>query len=203
MNKKKSQMLEEDILFEFSQEAVKDAGLLERYINLYPEYRDALVALSVDLLISQIDSFALDMETEPSGSVEKAWSQFQALLSPSDPAFIKSSNEENPLIVLDQKGFIAIAKSLDVSRTFLSRFRDNSVLVTTIPNAFLQKLAEALGVEFDRLRSLLNSSPRISAGVSFKSEGQPIASKKITFDEAVENSGLSDAQKAKLRTIKE
>lgn len=203
MIKRKSEMSEEEVLFEFSQEPTKHVRILEKYINQYPEYREALVTLSVDLFVNPVDSFTLDQASESSKGTEKAWSQLQSLLSPSDPAFIKTPSEDNPLARLDQRKFIEMAKSLDVSRAFLSRFRDSGVVVKTIPVAFIQNMADYLSIEFDKLLSLLESSPSIDAGVSFKSKEKPVADQKVSFDTAVENSGLSETQKEKLNTMKD
>ena len=132
MIKRKSEMSEEEVLFEFSQEPTKDVRILEKYINQYPEYREALVTLSVDLFVNPVDSFTLDQASESSKGAEKAWSQLQSLLSPSDPAFIKTPSEDNPLTRLDQRKFSEMAKSLDVSRAFLSRFNTSGGVIFMI-----------------------------------------------------------------------
>ncbi len=203
MNTSNSQLSEQDVLFAFSDEENQDTATLEFYLKQYPEYREALVAFSIELLVSPIKGVAEETNIVSDEITQNAWSKFQSLLSPSDPVLIGSSVVVNPLAKLDQEGFISVAKSLDVSRTFLSRFRDGTILAATIPIKFVDKISSVVEVGSDTLFAAFQAPPTISSGASFKSDKKPVAEVQMTFDEAIESSGLSEDQKEQLKAMKD
>ena len=203
MNTSSPQFTEQDVLFSFSEEENRDAATLEIYLKQYPEYREALVALSVELLVSPVDETVQEANVVLEESTENVWSKFQSLLSPSDPVSIRSSSVENPLAKLDQKSFISLAKSLGVSRAFLARLRDGTIVMATIPAKFIDSVSGALEIGADTLRSALQAPPTISTQARFKSDNKPTAEAQITFDEAIESSGLSEDQKEQMKAMKD
>jgi hypothetical protein len=203
MNTSPPQLTEQDVLFAFSEEENHDSATLDIYLKQYPEYREVLVALSVELLVSPVDEAAQEADVVSKESIESAWSKFQSLLSPSDPISTRSSNVENPLVKLDQKSFISLAKSLGVSRAFLARLRDGTIVMATIPTKFIDSVSGALEVGSDTLRSALQAPPTISTQARFKSDRKPTAEAQMTFDEAIESSGLSEVQKEQMKAMKD
>jgi len=97
MNTSSPQFTEQDVLFSFSEEENRDAATLEIYLKQYPEYREALVALSVELMVSPVDETVQEANVVSEESIGNVWSKFQSLLNPSDPVSIRSSSVENPL----------------------------------------------------------------------------------------------------------
>ena len=203
MNTSSPQLTEQDVLFSFSEEENRDAATLEIYLKQYPEYREALVALSVELLVSPVDETVQEANVVSEESIGNVWSKFQSLLNPSDPVSIRSSSVENPLAKLDQKSFISLAKSLGVSRAFLARLRDGTIVMATIPAKFIDSVSGALEIGADTLRSALQAPPTISTQARFKSDNKPTAEAQITFDEAIESSGLSEDQKEQMKAMKD
>ena len=203
MNTSSPQFTEQDVLFSFSEEENRDAATLEIYLKQYPEYREALVALSVELLVSPVDETVQEANVVSEESIGNVWSKFQSLLNPSDPVSIRSSSVENPLAKLDQKSFISLAKSLGVSRAFLARLRDGTIVMATIPAKFIDSVSGALEIGADTLRSALQAPPTISTQARFKSDNKPTAEAQITFDEAIESSGLSEDQKEQMKAMKD
>lgn len=203
MNTSSPQLTEQDVLFAFSEEENRDAATLEIYLKQYPEYREALVALSIELLVSPVDETVQEANVVSEESTGNAWSKFQSLLSPSDPVSTRSSSVENPLAKLDQKSFISLAKSLGVSRAFLARLRDGTIVMATIPAKFIDSVSGALEIGEDTLRSALQAPPTISTQARFKSDNKPTAEAQITFDEAIESSGLSEDQKEQMKAMKD
>ena len=203
MNTSSPQFTEQDVLFSFSEEENRDAATLEIYLKQYPEYREALVALSVELMVSPVDETVQEANVVSEESIGNVWSKFQSLLNPSDPVSIRSSSVENPLAKLDQKSFISLAKSLGVSRAFLARLRDGTIVMATIPAKFIDSVSGALEIGADSLRSALQAPPTISTQARFKSDNKPTAEAQITFDEAIESSGLSEDQKEQMKAMKD
>jgi len=60
-----------------------------------------------------------------------------------------------------------------------------------------------LEIGADTLRSALQAPPTISTQARFKSDNKPTAEAQITFDEAIESSGLSEDQKEQMKAMKD
>jgi hypothetical protein len=110
---------------------------------------------------------------------------------------------DNPLSNLSDERFRELASELNVNRLFLSRLRDCSIQVASIPQQFLSVVAQALAVSVERLTSALEAPPVVASGLRHKASGKPGAGDKITFEEALTSSALSEAQQAALREMKD
>lgn len=190
------------VLHAFAQEANPNADTLAIYLKCYPQFRESLIDLSIELFTAP--SFnGSSAETVPSDNAKRAWSNFQSMLSPEDPASASSSKINNPLSKLSSQGFRELARELNVNRLFLTQLRDCTIYVATIPQKFLALLANQLDISVEDLRQALESSPTIATGQRYKASGKPSTGAKITFEEALTHSQLSDAQKAALREMKD
>lgn len=192
---------ERDVLYAFSIEPNRDAEILAVYLEQYPQYREALIDLSIELLTAH------NLDEKPpkivsSDSAGRAWSGFQSLLSPTDPVFATKNSATNPLLDLSDRRFREIAKELNVTRLFLTRLRDSVIQASTLPERLVSQVAQLVGVGVDTLNISLHASPSVATGQRFKSDGKPSAGKQMTFDEAIENSGLSEEQKSALKAMK-
>ena len=191
-----------DVLHAFSVEANPDADTLKRYLKLYPQFRESLIDLSIELFSAP--SFdEVPGEAVNSDNAQKAWSKFQTMLSPNDPASEASIRVENPLQSLTKERFLQLVGELNVNRLFLRRLRDNTIHVATIPRQFLALLAERLNVSVERLQRALDAPSTTASGVRYKADGKPSAGDKITFEDALNNSHLSDEQQSALRSMKD
>jgi len=191
-----------DVLHAFSAEANPNADTLARYLKRYPQFRESLIDLSIELFAApSLDEIPAD--TVPSDNAKRAWSTFQSRLCPTDPASAASRTAENPLSSLSDQRFRELADELNINRLFLSRFRDCSIQVTSIPQKFLLRLAEALAVTFEGLKHALEAPPTVASGQRYKASGKPSAGNKITFEDALTQSGLSEQQQAALRSMKD
>ena len=191
----------DEVLYAFSVESHRSTSLLEEYINKYPQYRNELIDISIELSLSpkQVD---MPVEGEVSDSVERSWVKFQSALEPSDPVSLSSHSVKHPLEALDNNSFRSLSKTLNLNRLFLTRLRDRTINASTIPRQLIEKIAKAIDTGFESIRDSLNEPPTVSPSVSFKAHGKPSASKQMTFDDAIESSNLSDEQKSELKAMK-
>ncbi|MFD3351406.1 MULTISPECIES: hypothetical protein [Alteromonas] len=197
-----SKASKEDVLHAFSAESNPNTDTLASYLKSYPQYREALIDLSIEIFTApKFDEVAA--EKLPGDKSRQAWSKFQSLLSPTDPASTTSRPIGNPLSNLSDERFRELASELNVNRLFLSRLRDCSIQVTTIPERFLSAVAQALTMPLEGLISALEAPPIVASGLKHKASGKPEAGDKITFEEALTSSALSEAQQAVLRDMKD
>ena len=190
------------VLHAFSIEENRNADTLAIYLKRYPQFRESLINLSNELFLAP--SFdEIPVEISPSDDAKGAWSKFQSMLSPEDPASSAQSVVSNPLSNLDRQGFRDLAKKLNLNTLFLFRLRDCTIQVTTIPQRFLLLIAKALKVSVEELRSALEAPPQLSTASRFKASEKPSVSDKISFDEALTQSQLSEEQQAMLRAMKD
>lgn len=189
-----------DVLHAFSIEPNRDANTLEVYLKKYPQFREALIDLSIDLLSApKLDGQS--REGVPSESARHAWSKFQSLLSSTDPASPTSNSAPNPLLNLDDQRFREVANELNVTRLFLTRLRDRGIQVSTLPEQLVTQVAQLVGVGVDTLKTALHAPPSMTIGHRFKAKGKPGTGKQMTFEEAIDNSRLTDEQKSRLRAM--
>ena len=190
-----------DVLHAFSAESNPNADTLASYLKRYPQYREALIDLSIELFTApKFDAVAADKVSADKS--KQVWSKFQSLLSPTDPASAAPRPMDNPLSTLSDERFRELASELNVNRLFLSRLRDCTIQVATIPRRFLFVVAQALTVSVEGLTSALEAPPAVASGLRHKASGKPGAGDKITFEEALTSSALSEEQQAALREMK-
>lgn len=190
----KSKLSEEEVLLAFSVEPDHQHQTLERYLNTYPEYSLALVDLSIELKV--LNSGDLENSGALNVSVDKEWQLFNNIVEQT-----RNDKLADPLTTATREQFKEIAKALKVNTLFLSRLRDKQIELSTIPNQFIERLAACLEVSVEIVKSFLNSNPTISSAVSFKAEGTPETTNKISFEKAIETSSLTDEQLNELKSL--
>ena len=200
---KRSDPIKDEVLYAFSVETNRDAKTLGEYLKNYPEYRDELINLSIELLFEPAQA-DMTIDGKFSEGVTQAWEKFQSTLSSTDHILrSESACIENPLATLDKKSFRDLAASLGLSRVFLTRLRDQTITFSSIPVRFIEAVADAVNVSVDTMMAALDRPATISSAQSFKADGKPTAPEPISFDEAIETSNLSEEQKSVLRGFKD
>lgn len=191
----------EDVLYAFSIEPDRDSSTLEEYLRNYPQYKEDLVDLSIDLFLApKSEDFSICRDT--AADVDKSWEKFQSILNqPRENT--QTSVPVDPFMKLSTQQFKNLARELNVNRAFLSRLRDRTIEYSSIPLKFVESIANALGIGVEALSAALDGVPRVSSTQSFKAKGKPSATSKISFKRAVEESSMSDQQKAQLRKYEE
>ncbi|TOO20400.1 hypothetical protein, partial [Vibrio parahaemolyticus] len=185
----------------FSVEPNKDSVTLEKYLREYPQYREELIDLSIEIFANPNQDFSPVSEGD-SKEAELVWERFQSSLT-SAATVSGSSSIKNPLLNLDRSRFRALAKKLGVNSLFLTMLRDRTIKVSTIPTQLIEVLAKELDVSSDGMRNALVGEPTVSSSVRFKADGKPTATKQVSFDEALDSCSLSDSQKEKLMEMKD
>ena len=189
---------EEQVLLAFSAEPNQDRAIFEAYLARYPQYTEALVELAAELML------APHREVSPCSTddvaVDKAWASFQSAL----PLEIKNLTTADSLLAnLSPGAFRNVAQLMDVSPFFLSRIRDRAVDFATIPAKFLEALASALGASMKAITADLSQGAVIAVSQKFKADQKPASAAKISFLEALNQSGLTEQQRAKLEALME
>ena len=188
MNTENSRPDEEEVLHAFSVEPRHDRATLDHYLNQYPEHALALVDCSIEMMMDASHSDQV---------VDQAWRQFQAAMGSAQGTVAIT----NPFAQLQPTAFKSIARRLDVSNLFLIRVRERAIDAATFPRRFVQQLAAELGATADAVSAYLRSPPTMASSLSFRSNVKPEVTAQIPFNQAVETSQLTPAQKEALQAL--
>lgn len=184
---------EEEIILAFAVEPIHDRKTLERYLSEYPEYSEALVDCSIELMLdtNQRKSVADSMEE----TVENAWQRFQTIMNVDDNVPV------NPFAKINPTSFKSLAKRLDISNLFLIRLRDRAIEPITIPMRFIERIATEMQVTADTISAFFNSSPSLTLNNSLRTSFETKVVTQISFEEAIETSQLTESQKNMLKEL--
>lgn len=186
---------QEDVLLSFAAEPAHGQATLLDYFRRYPQYSAALAELAVELMIAPGREDAVGPTDD--AAVDRAWHAFKLHAAPLETKSLGTAG--SLLAALPPGQFRAVATRLGANTLLLAQLRDRVIDVATIPRGFLKKLAGALSATVDALMADLARPPIVAATERFKAEHKPEAGKRISFDMALKNSGLDEAQQAKLR----
>jgi hypothetical protein len=178
-------VLREDVLRAFAMEFAEGAGILQRYLNEYPQY-------SLDLV---------DLSRELSRQFDEA-----AELTAEDLRFVNSGVERfrvgrvtvHDLEAATAKRFTDAAIALNIPLQAGIAFRERRVEVSTVPARFLAKFASALQASIATLESFLALPPAVSLARANKSVEKPTAAQKVSFERVLTDAGVSQERLAEL-----
>ena len=173
----------DQVLESFAMEPDAGGQTLQRYLREYPDYATQLVDLSQEIFRFSIhDECPLLVEDQM--QIDSAWSRIQ-----SAPSKVVA----DPFAQLSVLKLREVAQALDVPRQVITAFRERVVIVTSVPKGFLARLAGLLGSSVPSLLETLVLPPH-SLDRSYKTDGQPTAAVKVTFDQLLRDAGLPDQQ---------
>ncbi|MCF2523217.1 hypothetical protein [Bradyrhizobium sp. G127] len=196
--------------------SVPDAELLDEFVRRYPQHADALtefaVELAVDALLHDDDEF--DVPADPdavSPVVSRVMSRFENRLfevqqesTGRSSARMATAAAVNPFVALDREGFRALASRLNVNTVLLSKLRDRQIDPATIPGRFRRHVAEEIEEPFDVIETHLCAPQEAAISRQFyKSDGKPSTQPRQSFEDAVQNSGLSQDQQRHLLSFRD
>ena len=195
MTRSDSSMVLEDVLLAFAVEPSHDRATLERYLKRYPQYAVDLIDLLSEL--RQSPSPGTDIRDDEAAA-SRAWNAFTTTV-PRAEDFVSS----DPFAAFRGIAFVALAKTLRVPRSVLIALRDRLVIVASIPTPFFARLVHATRSTAEEFRRYLDLPPVVAPAASYKSNQKPEAPTKVSFEQLLDNSGLTAEQKKDIFTSTE
>lgn len=183
-----SQPTREDVLDAFAVEPNVNRETLERYLRDYPEHTAALLDLSRELSRDVCDDED-SLPAEAQAAIDQAWRQHMEA-APEVSA--------DPFSTLSVTAVREIAHALEVPRQVISAFRERRVLVDSVPQRFLARLARALNSSVDSLVKALSMPPGPAAVRSFKSNVKPDTGAPVPFERLLVEAGIPDDKRRAL-----
>lgn len=177
----------EDVLDAFAIEQNHDKATLERYLQRFPQYAIELAHLSHELSRAPIEP--TELSANDHAAIDDAWQRYSS--SPSGAS-------TNVFTALQVPQLRQLASKLGVPRQIISAFRDQRVIVSSIPAGFLSRVAETLNTTVDEIRQALITPSVISYDRSHKADEKPAKSPPITFEQLLVEAQVSDSERAKL-----
>lgn len=200
-----------DVLYAFSMaQPIPNAELLDDFARRYPIHAAALTDFAVSIVLDLArggddEEPAHEIEPTVSKAVSRAMSRFQnklfeLQLSRNTGGAIAATHGDivNPFAGLDRKGFRQLAEHLNCNAVFVQMLRDREIEPATIPPRFAQKVSDELSVPMELVVAHFAAHPRVYGGQYYKSSEKPRASTRVSFEEAVKKSGLTEEQQTYL-----
>lgn len=183
------------ILMEFAAEQIQNQQTLERYLRAYPHLADDIVDLSMDLRLQQVTAAT----TVPADDawVERSLAAFRAI-----PVGAHSkASATDPFAAMAPADLVKLRRQLDVPSGVIEGFRTRVVELATVPERFLASLARGLGTAVGDLRAFMSAPPRLSPGLSYKSDEAPaIEDTRISFEQLLVQCHVPDERRRLLLT---
>ena len=184
----------EMVLYSFSVEPIHDRVTLERYIEKHPDLAEDLIDLAFELRCAEAESHDTN-QAQPTpnlGAAQQAWKQ----LIGSDSAKATAPARSGTLMSrLRGRAFVALADRLKFPRPILIAFRDRQVEPDSIPERIIARFAEATESTVQAVRDYLSSPPLIIQTAQFKTDNIPARQGRVTFEELVENTPMTDEER--------
>lgn len=177
----------EDVLDAFSVEPNLGKETLERYLQEYPQYAEEIVDLSFEISkpINRDDS---PWTADELAEIEGAWQKHGK----------KMLQVVNPFEGLAVDKLRQIAATLDVPRVVLLAFRERQVLISSVPQKFLGKLAAALGQSMEAFMAFAKTIEPAQAARNYKSDTKPQVTEQITFELLLIQSQVPETKRQEL-----
>jgi hypothetical protein len=178
------------VLDAFSVEPRPDRETLERYLQAYPDYAEALVDLSRELSrVLREDETPLSAEER--ALIDAAWRRHAA-----DHA---ANVVADPFAALSAGDLREVARRLDVPRQIVTAFREQRVILSSVPRRFLTRLADAVNSSVDSLEALWSDLIRTPAPArSYKADAKPTAVEPVSFERLLIDAGVTEKKRAEL-----
>ncbi len=200
-----------DVLYEFAlAKETPDAELLEQFVRRYPDYAASLTTLAVDIVLDGATDDESDSAAhEVSPAVSRAMSRFQNRLFevqhvPTVGALrtkSAASPVSNPFAQLGRQGYRALAERMHGNTVFLGMLRDRQIDPATMTQGFRRRVAEEIQVPEELLAAHWAAQSEAGARQFYKADEKPQAGPKLSFEEAVRQSGLSEEQQSYLLSL--
>lgn len=187
MNTADARPSRESVLDAFAVEGEPDRSTLEHYLHLYPEYAAELVDLSRELR-RKLSEDAAPLSPADQALIDTAWSRHTKAVP---------VTTADPFAALAVSDWRAIAQVFDVPRQVVTALRERRILLVSIPQRFLRKLAEEMHSSVAQLEAFWETSQLASAR-SYKADGKPTVGDQVTFEQVLIDAGVSAEKRAQL-----
>lgn len=162
---------EDQVLDDFLAEPAQDRLTLELYLKRYPEHAGALLDLFTAVTLTP------PVSTASPSSADEAW-----LGRAVGRMRRRYEAAADPFQNVAPQAYAALRTRLGVRSATLTGFRDRQVELGSVPQRFLQQLADGLGASVDALRAYLAQPPRLAVQ-SYRAETAPQAQgAKVSFE---------------------
>jgi hypothetical protein len=186
-----------------------DAALIDEFVRRYPEYASDLTEYAIELALDAIAAphEPTDMPAAlMSPSAARAMGRFHACLSTvrkgaAVEAIGAAPAVANPFATLDRPAMRVLAQRLRANTVFVMKLRDRLITGDTMPEGFLRRIADELGVLRETLVAHFAAPASIPSTAHFKADAKPEAGAKQTFEEAVRSCGLTPEQQQALLNL--
>ncbi len=173
-----------DILAAFLRDLRNSPDALNDYCLAYPALRPDFIALAHERALQ--DSLSDEMLIDP--ALERAIAE--------QPG---SESVPDPFAGLDVAAYSALRRSLNVPSLILNAFRDRAVAAGTVPLAFLERIADGLGIGLNDLAAFLGGPPKLARFAQYKADGVPQAAEtKMSFATLLDEAGVAPGRAADL-----
>jgi hypothetical protein len=179
---------------------------LDDLARQYPEHAEDLIEIVVELaaealVSSDTDFVAIEEKTSP--AVSRAMSRFNNRLHEVTNAGTASEKKiaNNIFASFDRDGIQSLATGMNASVLFIIKLRDRVIAPETISLGFKRKLAEEVQAPLEAVIAHLAGPRVVQASAFFKADQKPQAVGQQTFEEAVQQSGLTDEQRTYLLSL--
>ncbi len=189
---------EEEVLLAFAVEQVQSRETLARYVREYPQYAQALIDCSIEIMLQATRDEGI--LTASQAAVDDAWDHFEAAMDGFAPVQVAPVN---PFAKLNPAALRVLGVQLGINSLLLARLRDRAIDAATIPKRFVQRLAASLGVPHDDVAIYLGGRPTMASGQSYRSSEKPAVIEQISFEQAITTSQLTQQQQDALRALQE
>jgi len=175
----------DDVLFAFAVEPEQNRATLDRYLKAYPEFAEDLIDLSNEIRVTESTVRNSVGVVDDAGCVS-AWASFTA----------SGSVPSNPFVHLKGRPFVDFCNSLKLPRSIVTALRDRLIEPDTIPKKLVAAMASLADSTADAVMRYLALPPTTAPSMEFKSDQKPTDGDRVTFQQLIQNTELTDSQHA-------
>jgi hypothetical protein len=182
-----SQLSRDDVLNAFAVEPCHDRSTLERYLREFPQYALELAHLSHELSRTPVEPAPLSANDR--AAIDEAWKQYSNS---------SSASSVSVFAAMSVPQLRDLANRLGVPRQIIAAFRERRVIVSSIPQRFLARVATGLNASVDQIKAALTLPPEASCAWSHKADEKPVAAPPATFEQLLIEAQVPSDKRAEL-----
>lgn len=177
----------EEVLNSFAMESDHSHSTLERYLLEFPQYAVDIANLSNE--IARGAAKERELTTKERAIIDEAWKAYS-----SSPTTVSA----NIFSLLSVPELRALSEAVGVKRQIIAAFREQRVIVDSIPKRFLSQLAGAMKVTMEEVKLALTVPLSFSSARYNKSEEKPVVVPPVTFEQLLIESEVPEEKRAEL-----